>query len=320
MSVLLTGGAGFIGSQVARHLLERGDEVVALDNFDPYYDPQIKRRNVEELLGRKAFTLREGDIRDRPLLEELFTRHKFKAVIHLAARAGVRASVENPLLTAQVNVEGTVALLEAARRRNVRRFVFASSSSVYGERSAIPFREDDRIDRPESPYAATKAAGEALVWTYHHLFGLDTACLRFFTVYGPRQRPEMAIHYFTRLIETGQEVPMYGDGSARRDFTYVDDIVDGIARALDRAKGFEIYNLGNSAAVKLIDLIAEIGKTLGKTPKIKPQPVQAGDVSTTWASIDRAKERLDWKPTTPLGPGLQKFVAWYRGEGRGPRK
>jgi len=249
--VLLTGGAGFIGSHVAGRLLDGGRTVTVIDNLDPYYPAVLKRRNLASLEGRSGFRFIEGDIRDAALLDRIAGEAPVEAIIHLAARAGVRASVQDPIACADVNVNGTVQVLELARRRRIPRFLFASSSSVYGSRNTIPFLEDDRIDRPSSPYAATKAAGEMLAWTYHHLHGIDASCLRFFTVYGPRQRPEMAIHRFARLIDAGEEVPVYGDGTARRDFTFIDDIVSGVLAALDRARGFTIYNLGNRSTVEV---------------------------------------------------------------------
>jgi UDP-glucuronate 4-epimerase len=314
LAILLTGGAGFIGSHVAERLQAAGRQVVILDNFDPYYAPALKRRNLEGVQGKKGVSLVEGDIRDRRLLERIADQHPIEAIIHLAARAGVRASVKDPLLCQEVNVLGTTELLELARRRKIPRFVFASSSSVYGERSRIPFQEDEPFDRPESPYAASKAAGEMLVWTYHRLFGLQASSLRFFTAYGPRQRPEMAIHRFTRLIERGDEVPVYGDGSARRDFTYIDDIAAGVIAALERGNGYRVYNLGNSATVEVRDLLKRIGAALGKPVKVRQLPPQPGDVSVTCASIERARRELDYRPSTPIDEGLRKFVAWYRAQ------
>jgi UDP-glucuronate 4-epimerase len=227
----------------------------------------------------------------------------------------VRASVKDPVLTADVNIGGTLQVLELARRRRVPRVLFASSSSVYGERSTIPFHEDERIDRPASPYAATKAAGEMLAWTYHHLHGLDIACLRFFTVYGPRGRPDMAIRRFTGLIDRGEEVPIYGDGTARRDFTYIDDIVAGLMGALERARGFRIYNLGNSATVEVLELVRLIEGALGKRARLRRLPPEPGDVPVTCASIDRAAAELGYRPATSLAAGIEEFVAWYRAEG-----
>jgi UDP-glucuronate 4-epimerase len=316
--ILLTGGAGFIGSHVAARLLDEGRQVSILDNLDPFYDPALKRRNLEMLSGRPGLRWIEADIRDPDALERLDREESpFDALIHLAARAGVRASVREPLLCADVNVNGTIRLLEFARTRKIGRFIFASSSSVYGSRNRIPFREDEAIDRPASPYAATKAAGEMLCWTWHQLYGMDISCLRFFTVYGPRQRPEMAIHHFTRLIDRGEEVPVFGDGTARRDFTFIDDIVAGVLAALDRCRGFRIYNLGNSATVEVREMIRLIAEALGKPARVRNLPPEPGDVPVTCASIDLAGQELGFRPTTALAQGIRHFVDWYRTEGRG---
>jgi UDP-glucuronate 4-epimerase len=318
-TVLLTGGAGFIGSHVAARLLESGARTVVLDNFDPFYPLELKRRNVAALAGRPGFRLVEGDIRDAPALDRLASEEPFTSIVHLAARAGARPSVQEPLLYGDVNIGGTMNLLELARRRWIRRFVFASSSSVYGSRNTIPFREDEKIDRPSSPYAATKAAGELMAWTYHHLFGLDMTCLRFFTVYGPGQRPEMAIHRFTRLIEDGEDVPVYGDGTARRDFTYIDDIVRGVVASLARCSGFRVYNLGNSSTVEVREAIRMIADLLGKPARVKTLPPEPGDVPITCACIDRAAAELGFRPETPLAAGLRKFVDWFRAGEASPR-
>ncbi len=312
--VLVTGAAGFIGSHVCEQLLGRGDEVIGLDCFDEFYDPAIKRRNLAPALAADAFTLVEGDIRDAALLENLARTRSLDAIIHLAARAGVRPSIEEPTLYTDVNLVGTSRLLEVAQRFEIRNFVFASSSSVYGERTETPFRETDPVDHPVSPYAATKKAGELLCHTFHHLFGLDVACLRFFTVYGPRQRPEMAIHAFTRLIASGKPVPVFGDGSARRDFTFVDDIVAGVIAALDRNAGYRVFNLGNHRMVRLDELVTAIGTALGEIPKIDRHPNQPGDVSTTCADIEFARTELGYQPRTSLEDGLRRFVEWFRSE------
>lgn len=309
--VLVTGGAGFIGSHLCEALLRRGDEVVTLDNLDDYYSPDIKRANLESLIPRAGFQFIEGDIRDRALLDNIGKTHPLDAIVHLAARAGVRPSIRQPALYSDVNLAGTTNVLELAREFEIGNFVFASSSSVYGERKQTPFREVDPVDHPVSPYAATKKAGELLCHTYHHLFGLHVACLRFFTVYGPRQRPEMAIHKFARLIDDGEPVPMYGDGSSRRDFTYIDDIVDGVIRSMDRNRSYDIFNLGNNRMVTLKELIDEIGKALGKEPIIEQLPQQPGDVSTTCADITHSQRELDYAPATPLEDGLAKFVEWF---------
>ncbi len=307
--VLVTGGAGFIGSHVCEKLLARRDSVVVLDNFNDFYDPRIKRRNAAALRGAQIV---EGDLRDRALIDRLFAEGRFDGLIHLAAMAGVRPSVQDPLLYEEVNVRGTLNLLEALRRRPDTKFVFASSSSVYGANDQVPFKEDDDIQRPMSPYAATKRAGELFAYTHHHLFGIPTTCLRFFTVYGPRQRPEMAIAKFVAAVDRGIAIPFFGDGSTRRDYTYVDDICDGVLLALDRCKGYEIYNLGESATTSLSELVSQIGKLLGKEPKLDRQPMQPGDVAITYADVAKARAKLGYAPTTPLAAGLARYVAWYR--------
>jgi UDP-glucuronate 4-epimerase len=310
--VLVTGGAGFIGSHLTARLLQDGDRVTGLDLFDDFYAPELKQANVEPFLRHRSYRLVKGDIRDEQLLQELFSRGRFEVVVHLAARAGVRPSLEMPLLYQDVNVRGTAAVLEAARRHQVRRVVFGSSSSVYGNNRKVPFAEDDPVEHPISPYAASKRAGELLAYSFHHLYGMDIPCLRFFTVYGPAQRPEMAIHKFTRAIEEGRPVTMFGDGSMRRDFTYVDDIIDGVVAAMERARGYRIYNLGESQTVTVAELIERIGEALGKVPKIEQLPAQPGDVDVTYADIRRAREELGYTPVTDVVQGLRKFVDWFR--------
>ncbi len=312
-STLVTGAGGFIGAHVCAALLARGQRVVGLDNFDAFYPPSIKRRNLAELCSADGFSLVEGDIRDATLVQNLL-HDRVEAVIHLAARAGVRPSIAQPVLYEQVNVGGTSTLLEAARQAGVQRFIFASSSSVYGNNEKVPFAETDNVDYPISPYAATKKAGELLAHTYAHLFGLNVTCLRFFTVYGPRQRPDLAIHKFARLIEAQQAIPVFGDGSTSRDYTYIDDIVDGVLRALDACAGYRIYNLGGSSPVTLSDLIAALERALGKKAVIDRRPMQPGDVNRTFADISRARSDLGYNPQTPLDEGLARFVAWLRGQ------
>jgi len=311
--ILVTGAAGFIGSRLTGALLAAGDAVTCLDLFDDFYDPALKRRNVAPFLGREGYRLVEGDIRDEALLDSAFAAGRFDAVVHLAARAGVRPSIAQPMLYQDVNVRGTAAVLEACRRHGVRKVVFGSSSSVYGDNPKIPFSEDDPVERPISPYAATKRAGELLAFTYHHLYQLDAFCLRFFTVYGPGQRPEMAIHRFVREIEAGVPIEMFGDGSPRRDYTYVDDIVQGICAALDRVRGYRIYNLGESRTIELAALIEAIGRALGRRPRIERRPEQPGDVPVTYADISRARAELDYRPQVDLPEGLARFVDWFRG-------
>ncbi|MEE8141831.1 MAG: GDP-mannose 4,6-dehydratase, partial [Planctomycetota bacterium] len=312
--VLVTGGAGFIGSHLSNALLARGDEVVCLDNLDDFYDPAVKRRNLTLLNRDVGFTFLEGDIRDTERVQRLGKTHSIDAIMHLAARAGVRPSICEPALYADVNLGGTSNLLELAREHSIRNFVFASSSSVYGERRDIPFRESDPVDHPVSPYAATKKAGELLGYTYHHLYDLNVTCLRLFTVYGPRQRPEMAIHKFTRLIHAGESIPLYGDGSARRDFTYIDDIVDGMVRSLDQNHGYSIYNLGNHRMVSLRELIELISTALGKDTQVQELPPQPGDVSQTCAEITLAQDKLGYAPSTSIEQGVEQFVEWYQKE------
>jgi UDP-glucuronate 4-epimerase len=317
MRILLTGAAGFIGSHTAEALLARGDEVVGLDNFNGFYDPSLKRRNAAAVqrTGGERFRLVEGDITDEGLLDSLFARERLDAIVHLAAWAGVRPSIQRPEIYADVNVRGTVNLLERARRHRVMRFVFASSSSVYGGRSEVPFRETDPVDRPISPYAATKKAGEVLCYTWHHLHGLHVSALRYFTVYGPRQRPEMAIHKFTTMMARGEAIPMFGDGSTARDYTYIDDIVRGTVAALDRCEGYEIYNLGEERTTTLRELIELLGRALGVEPRIRPEPNQPGDVPITFADVSKARARLGYQPTTPMEEGVRRFVEWFWREG-----
>jgi UDP-glucuronate 4-epimerase len=311
MRVLVTGGAGFIGSHLVERLLAEGHRVVCLDNFDDFYDPALKRRNLAAALKHLGFRLVEGDLRDADGLETLFAGEKFDLVAHLAARAGVRPSVEDPALYVDVNLRGTVYLLEACKRHAVRRFISASSSSVYGNSSRVPFSEDDPVNTPISPYAATKKAGELLCHTYHHLYGMDIACLRYFTVYGPRQRPEMAIYHFTRSIFEGKKISLFGDGSSRRDYTYIDDAVEGTLGAFRREHGFQVYNIGESQTITLAELLAAIEEQVGKKAIIEHLPEQPGDVKLTYAEIGKARERLGYNPQTKIREGLARFVQWY---------
>jgi UDP-glucuronate 4-epimerase len=313
-AILVTGGAGFIGSHLTDRLLADGRRVVVLDNFDVFYESATKRRNLESAAKNPGFRLVVGDIRDAAAVEAAFDAFPVEAVVHLAARAGVRPSIEDPGLYASVNVDGTVRLLEACRRRRISRFVFGSSSSVYGNNVKTPFAESDPVDRPISPYAATKRAGELLAHTYHHLFGTNVACLRFFTVFGPRQRPDLAIRKFAELMAAGQEIPVYGDGTTRRDYTYVDDIVEGVVRALDRVAGFHIWNLGGAQPVALNDVIAGLARRLSRAPRVSRLPLQAGDVERTWADVSAASRDLDWAPATGFDEGMDAFVAWFETE------
>jgi UDP-glucuronate 4-epimerase len=318
MRCLVTGGAGFIGSHLVETLLARGDEVVVLDSFDDFYDPGRKRRNLQAALENPSFQLVEGDIRDRSLVEGLLSRGRPEIVYHLAARAGVRPSIHQPLLYTSVNVEGTVLLLEACRQNGVSRFVFASSSSVYGGSTRIPFREDDPLGRPVSPYAATKVAGELLGHAFSHLHGTDVTCLRYFTVYGPRQRPEMAIHRFVRRVLRDDPIPVYGNEGSQRDYTYVEDVVRATVLAGERAGGYRIYNVGGSQPAELRELIASIGEATGREPRLDHHPEQPGDVPATWADTSLARAELGWEPRIELGEGLERFVRWYTEEGETP--
>jgi UDP-glucuronate 4-epimerase len=319
MRILVTGGAGFIGSHLCESLLAPGHEVVALDSFDTFYDPEVKRRNLSGVANESRFRLVECDVGDlegmREAVEGGVGGGGFDVIVHLAARAGVRPSIEEPLLYSQVNVDGTTAMLELARRLGVRRFVFASSSSVYGNNRKVPFSETDTVERPISPYAATKRAGELLCHTYHHLYGLSVVCLRFFTVYGPRQRPDLAIHKFTRLLSEGREIPLFGDGSTRRDYTYITDILQGVHGAIDYTAReeplFEIVNLGESQTTTLRELVALIASAMDVEPRLRHLPAQPGDVEQTFADIVRARELFGYAPTTKVSEGIPRFVEWF---------
>ena len=310
----MTGGAGFIGSTLVDRLIARGDLVTVVDNFDSFYGRERKLENLKGAIGARGFKLVEMDIRDRDGIQTVVSEGRPEVIVHLAAKAGVRPSIEKPGEYAAVNVLGTVHLLEAACGVGEKpKFVYASSSSVYGDREEAPFRETDAVDRPVSPYAATKRACELMAYTFHHLHGLDVTGLRFFTAYGPRNRPDLAVSKFAGLIERGEAVPMYGDGTTRRDYTYIDDIVDGVMRAMDRCAGHHLYNLGNSTPVSLSELIEGIGKALGKAPKIERLPEQAGDVRLTYADISLSEKELGYRPGTGLEEGLRRFVGWWRG-------
>jgi UDP-glucuronate 4-epimerase len=312
VKILITGGAGFIGSHLADRRLRQGDRVVVLDDFNDFYDPALKRANVAPHRGNPSYRLVEGDIRDRGLVLRLFAEEKFDAVAHLAARAGVRPSLAEPVLYEEVNCVGTLHLLEAAIAHGKPRFVFASSSSVYGISKRLPFAEDDPVDCPISPYATTKRSGELQVFNAHHLHGLPSVCLRFFTVYGPRQRPEMAIARFIRCLEEDRTIPFHGDGSSRRDYTYIDDIVDGVESALNRELGFDIVNLGGARPVTLADLVRLLERVTGKTARLDRRPDQPGDVPVTYASTEKAERILGFQARVPLEEGLRRSVDWYR--------
>lgn len=310
-TAVVTGAAGFIGSHASEALLAAGWRVIGLDSFDSFYDPRIKRRNLTACLANDRFSLVEGDIRDAETVDRIMAG-EVDVVVHLAARAGVRPSIEQPLLYQDVNVGGTGILLEATRKRRIGRFIYASSSSVYGNNKKVPFCETDNVDFPISPYAATKKAGELLCHTYHHLYGIKVTCLRFFTVYGARQRPDLAIHKFTRLIEAGRPIPVFGDGSMMRDHTYIDDIIAGVMAAVERCEGYRIYNLGESQPISLTELIAALERALGKKAVIERHPVQPGDVERTFADVSSARAELGYKPSIDLATGLERFVAWFR--------
>jgi UDP-glucuronate 4-epimerase len=311
-TILITGGVGFIGSHTAEFLLNRGDRVVALDAFNFSYDPIHKEHNATLLQKHEQFRLVRGDIRDVSLVKEIFTTENIDCIIHLAARAGVRPSLLEPTSYMDINITGTMNLLEAMRTHNVDHMVFASSSSVYGSRTEGPFRESDNVDIPASPYAATKKACELLCANWNYLYNSHITCLRFFTVYGPRQRPEMAIHLFASKISKGEEITMFGDGSSIRDYTYIEDIVQGVVTAVDRKMGFEIINLGNSNPIRLDELIASISKVVQREAIIKQLPDQPGDVPMTFADVNKAKRVLDYSPQTKIVDGIQKFWDWKK--------
>ncbi|MGI8640403.1 MAG: GDP-mannose 4,6-dehydratase [Pyrinomonadaceae bacterium] len=312
--ILVTGGAGFIGSHLVERLLNEGDwQITVIDDFNDFYSPEFKRANVSSFLSNPHFSLSEIDICDAEKLREVFAANKFDAIVHLAARAGVRPSLLQPELYAQTNINGTLNLLELAREYGVEQFVFGSSSSVYGINCKVPFSEEDKIFQPISPYAATKAAGELLCHTYSHLYPIRTVCLRFFTVYGARQRPDLAIRKFSRLILEDKPIPVFGDGTTRRDYTYIDDIIQGVRAAIDYTQSkYEIFNLGESQTVELKELIRLLEENLGKKAIINRQPMQPGDVPQTFADITKARKLLGYNPQTKIKDGIRKFVEWVR--------
>jgi UDP-glucuronate 4-epimerase len=317
MRILVTGGAGFIGSHLVEKLLATGHEVSVLDDFNDFYDPQIKRANLAAVAGDVA--IHRTDLRDANAVNLLFHQEKFDAIAHLAARAGVRPSISQPQLYYDANVNGTLHLLEAARQTGIERFIFASSSSVYGICKTVPFSEDEHLTQTISPYAASKVAGEFLCSTYSHLYQMRIVALRFFTVYGARQRPDLAIHQFTRKIQAGEAINQFGDGTTRRDYTYIDDIIQGVMGAFDyNGALYDIFNLGESETIQLKDLITAIEKTLGQKARINELPEQPGDVPLTCADISKARRLLNYNPTTPLSAGLPKFVDWFRENAQRP--
>jgi UDP-glucuronate 4-epimerase len=309
---LVTGGAGFIGSHVAGRLLSQGHAVTVLDNLNDFYDPDLKRGNLAEISCYGALRFHQFDICDESGVFNVMAEERPDAVIHLAARAGVRPSLEQPLLYERVNIHGTMVLLEACRAFSVPKFVFASSSSIYGIADRVPFCEDDAGVMPISPYAATKIAGEKICYTYSHLYGIKVACLRFFTVFGPRQRPDLAIRKFTAMIDRGEALPMFGDGSTARDYTYIDDIVTGILAAADLDSPFDVFNLGNSTPISLSEMIRTIEECLGKKAILRQMSLQPGDVPITYADISKAERILGYRPKTSFVDGVQQFVRWYR--------
>jgi UDP-glucuronate 4-epimerase len=311
-TILITGAAGFIGSTLSERLVDAGHTIVGVDNFCDFYPRSDKQANLQKLHSSDRFELAEADIRDRGAMFDLFTRHEPHAVIHIAAMAGVRPSIAQPHYYTSVNLDGTVNLLDAAVHTDVGRFVFASSSSVYGNNSKVPFAEDDPVDFPISPYAATKRSGELICHTYWHLYRLPIFCLRFFTVFGPRQRPDLAISKFLRLVHDHRPIPFFGDGSNSRDYTYIDDIVNGIVAARDRCDRFAIYNLGGSSPVTLDELVGTIERVTGRTAKLDRQPVQPGDVNRTWADLTRSKAELGYEPKVPLEEGIARQWAWMQ--------
>src|SRR5690349_2673889 len=316
-NLFVTGGAGFIGSHLVDRLLSTNiDQITVVDDFNDFYQPEIKRENIREQRKDPRYKLIDADVRDNSALQALFNENRFDCIVHLAARAGVRPSLKEPQLYSETNINGTLNLLELARHHGIRQFVFGSSSSVYGINAKVPFSEDDPIRQPISPYAATKAAGELLCHTYSHLYGLRCVCLRFFTVYGPRQRPDLAIHKFANLITQQKPIPVFGDGTTRRDYTYIDDIIDGVTAAIHyNHSNYDIFNLGESRTVELNELISLLEKELDMPAVIDRQPPQPGDVPQTYADISKARALLHYDPKTQIEEGLRRFVAWFRMRG-----
>ena len=317
---LITGGAGFIGSTLTKRLLSEGNKIVTIDNFNNYYDPVLKEKNINEFLGNGNYKIYRGDIRNREDIKKIFDENKIDIVMHLAAMAGVRPSIEDPILYQEVNGLGTQNILEEAHLHEVKNLVMASSSSVYGNCKETPFREGMVVDYAISPYAATKKANEVMAHVYHKLYDMNIIMLRFFTVYGPKQRPDLAINKFTRLMLNNEEIPMFGDGSTSRDYTYIDDIVDGIVKScnyvLTHNNVYEILNIGSNNPVSLKEMIDIIAKVLGVIPKIKQLPMQPGDVDKTYADITKAKKLINYEPSMSFEEGIKKFIEWYKGENK----
>lgn len=316
ITYFITGGAGFIGSSLTKKILESGNKVVTIDNFCDFYNPKIKENNIKEFAKNSNYKMYRADIRDKEAIKKIFDENKIDIVMHLAAMAGVRPSIENPILYQEVNCMGTQNILEEMKAHNIKNLVMASSSSVYGNCKEVPFREDMVVDYAISPYAATKKANEVMTHVYHKLFDMNVIMLRFFTVYGPKQRPDLAINKFTRLMLEDKEIPMFGDGTTSRDYTYIDDIVEGIQKSckycMNNENVYEILNIGNSSPVSLKEMIETIGKALGKTPKIKQLPMQPGDVDRTYADISKAKKLIGYEPKVSFEQGIKNFVEWYK--------
>lgn len=323
-TIVVTGGAGFIGSNLVDYLLSQGNKVLIIDNFNDFYSPDIKEKNIQDIISNMKkseicedhLVIYRNDIRDKSSMERIFSDNKIDSIVHLAAMAGVRPSISNPELYYDVNINGTLNLLEQCKLHNIKKFVFASSSSVYGENEKVPFSEDDAVDNPISPYAATKKSGELLCHTYHHLYGINIACLRFFTVYGPRQRPDLAIHKFTKLIMNEDEIPFFGDGSTKRDYTFIDDIVDGIYKSIlwidSDEKKYDVFNLGESDTISLNEMVTTIEKVLNKKAIKNILPMQPGDVTKTNADITKSKNILKYSPKTSFEVGINKFIKWIK--------
>lgn len=314
MKILITGAAGFIGSHLCENLIGK-HKIYGLDNFCDFYDPKTKRDNIKKLMDHKDFQLFEIDLRDKSNLALIFSKNDFDMVIHLAAMAGVRPSIEDPYVYTEVNINGTINLLEECKRNDIKKFIFASSSSVYGNNPKVPFSENDNVDFPISPYAATKKAGELICYTYHHLYKISIVALRFFTVYGPRQRPDLAIHKFAKKILNGEPIQIFGDGTSERDYTYIDDIIDGISKAVNfviKNNDYQIFNLGESKTISLMRMITTIEETLGKKAKKEWLPMQPGDVNRTYADISKSKNLLGYDPKTNFSEGIRKFIEWLK--------
>ena len=316
MKYFITGGAGFIGSTLSEKLLQDGIKIVSIDNFCNFYDPKLKENNIADITENDNYKIYKGDIRDRKILERIFNENKFDCVIHLAAMAGARPSIENPCLYQEVNCLGTQNILEEMKKHNIKKLIMASSSSVYGNCKKVPFKENMIVDFAISPYAATKKANEVMTYTYHKLYNMNVIMLRFFTVYGPKQRPDLAINKFTTLILNNEAIPMFGDGTTSRDYTYIDDIVDGIIKSINYVEKnenvYEIINLGNSNPISLKEMITTIGQVLNIEPTIKQLPMQPGDVDRTYADITKARKLLGYEPQTSFEEGIRRFIEWYR--------